>query len=240
MSVPTPRARQCGQGPVGWWEWGVLPVRGGQSCWQGARAPTGSSNAPLPPEPCFGAVCLLRRVPARGCNECSTFSAFQQPLAGRDVQLRRSGGCCAWRTENSPQALAFINGLVFPVDEGCPCSRSPPSPIVPVRGLRGSSPHRGHPRRPTGSGENWCGEEMGRGSGGCCPGDAIPQAQGDSGRGSVPSPVQGTALGVPAGLDDTGNAASCREQPWPGKEVAEPPPCGGTPARPPAHVLLPL
>lgn len=65
---------------------------GGSPCLGWAELLAGSPCAhrllerPLPPEPWFGAVCLLWRVPAHGCDECSTFSAFQQPLAGRDAQ----------------------------------------------------------------------------------------------------------------------------------------------------------
>lgn len=200
MSVPTPRARRCGQGPVGWWEWGVLPVWGGQSCWQGARAPTGSLNAPFPLSPGLGLCACSGGSQPMGAMSAARSQPSSSPWqAGTRSQLRRGGGCCAWvwKVENPPQALAFINGLVFPVDEGCPCSRSPPSPIIPVRGLRGSGPHRGHPRRLTGSGENWRGEEMGRGSGGCCPGDAIPQAQGDSGTGVRPFPCAGDSPRCP-------------------------------------------
>lgn len=179
---------------------------GGSPCLGWAELLAGSPCAhrllerPLPLSPGLGLCACSGGSQPMGAMSAARSQPSSSPWQARTrSQLRRGGGCCAWvwRTENPPQALAFINGLVFPVDEGCPCSRSPPSPIILVRGLCGSGPHKGHPRRLTGSDENWRGEEMGRGSGGCCPSDAIPQAQGDSGTGVRPFPCAGDSPRCP-------------------------------------------
>lgn len=114
--------------------------------------PRGASQiTPFPLRSGFGG-CMsepaapLWQVLANGCDECSTFSAHPQ-LAVTQRHLENG--------KPTPKALAFTSGLVVPVGER-PCSRRVLS--QPHTVLVGGPHSPRQPGRPTGSGENWCGE----------------------------------------------------------------------------------